>query len=50
LRWIASPLCSSGASFITGADVLVVAGGYVGMGHDRPDAQIPYDQSYVASS
>jgi NAD(P)-dependent dehydrogenase (short-subunit alcohol dehydrogenase family) len=35
-------LCSSGASFITGADVLV-DGGYVGMGHDRPDAQIPYD-------
>lgn len=42
-------LCSSGASFITGADVLV-DGGYVAMGHDRPDAQIRYEQPYVASS
>lgn len=36
-------LCGPGASFITGADLLV-DGGYVGMGHDRPDARIPYDQ------
>ena len=34
-------LCSPGASFITGTDVLV-DGGYLGMGHDRPDALIPY--------
>jgi NAD(P)-dependent dehydrogenase (short-subunit alcohol dehydrogenase family) len=36
-------LCSPGASFVTGTDVLV-DGGYVGMGHDRPDAQIRYDR------
>ncbi|MGH3823591.1 MAG: SDR family NAD(P)-dependent oxidoreductase [Pseudonocardiaceae bacterium] len=35
-------LCGPGASFITGADVLV-DGGYVGMGHDRPDTPIQYD-------
>lgn len=34
-------LCTSGASFITGTDVLV-DGGYIGMGHDRPNALIPY--------
>ncbi|MGH4008656.1 MAG: SDR family NAD(P)-dependent oxidoreductase [Pseudonocardiaceae bacterium] len=34
-------LCGPGASFITGTDVLV-DGGYVGMGHDRPDALIQY--------
>lgn len=35
-------LCSPGAGFITGTDVLV-DGGYVGMGHDRPDVPIRYD-------
>ena len=34
-------LCGPGASFIAGTDVLV-DGGYVGMGHDRPDAPIHY--------
>lgn len=34
-------LCGPGASFITGADVLV-DGGYLAMGHDRPDASIQY--------
>ncbi len=34
-------LCGPGASFITGADVLV-DGGYIGMGHDQPDAPIKY--------
>lgn len=34
-------LCSSGASFVTGAD-LRVDGGYTAMGHDRPGAGIRY--------
>lgn len=34
-------LCSDAASFITAADLLV-DGGYVHMGHDRPDVEIPY--------
>jgi NAD(P)-dependent dehydrogenase (short-subunit alcohol dehydrogenase family) len=34
-------LCGPGASFITGADI-VVDGGYIAMGHDRPDATIRY--------
>lgn len=34
-------LCGPGASFITGADILV-DGGYIHMGHDRPDARITY--------
>lgn len=34
-------LCSPAASFITSAD-LVVDGGYIHMGHDRPDAAIRY--------
>ena len=37
-------LCRPGASFVTGTDVLV-DGGYIGMGHDRRDAQILYDRS-----
>jgi NAD(P)-dependent dehydrogenase (short-subunit alcohol dehydrogenase family) len=34
-------LCSPDASFITGADLLV-DGGYLGMGHDRRHAPLPY--------
>lgn len=34
-------LCGPGASFITGADILV-DGGHIAMGHDRPDAPIQY--------
>ncbi|MGH3548066.1 MAG: SDR family NAD(P)-dependent oxidoreductase [Pseudonocardiaceae bacterium] len=34
-------LCSPGASFITGADVLI-DGGYLGMGHDQPHTLIQY--------
>jgi NAD(P)-dependent dehydrogenase (short-subunit alcohol dehydrogenase family) len=34
-------LCSPAASFITGTDLLV-DGGYVAMGHDTPDVDIPY--------
>jgi NAD(P)-dependent dehydrogenase (short-subunit alcohol dehydrogenase family) len=34
-------LCGPGASFITGADILI-DGGYIHMGHDRPDAEIAY--------
>lgn len=34
-------LCSPAASFITGADI-VADGGYIHMGHDRPDQQIAY--------
>ncbi|HET9257943.1 MAG TPA: SDR family oxidoreductase [Pseudonocardiaceae bacterium] len=34
-------LCGPGASFITGADILV-DGGYVAMGHDRAAIPIPY--------
>lgn len=34
-------LCGPGASFITGADILV-DGGYVHMGHDRPSDRITY--------
>ncbi|MGH3799006.1 MAG: hypothetical protein ACRDTD_02540 [Pseudonocardiaceae bacterium] len=34
-------LCGPGASFMTGADVLV-DGGYLGMGHDRPDLPLQY--------
>jgi NAD(P)-dependent dehydrogenase (short-subunit alcohol dehydrogenase family) len=36
-------LCGPGASFITGADILV-DGGYVHMGHDRPSDQIAYSK------
>lgn len=34
-------LCGPGASFITGADILV-DGGYIHMGHDRPEEAITY--------
>lgn len=34
-------LCGPGASFITGADLLV-DGGYIGMGHDQPGTAIQY--------
>ncbi len=34
-------LCGPGASFITGADILV-DGGYIHMGHDRPEGRITY--------
>jgi len=34
-------LCSAGASFITGTDILV-DGGYTAMGHDQPHAPIQY--------
>src|SRR3712207_3509549 len=36
-------LCGPGASFITGADILV-DGGYTAMGHDRPDASVQYSR------
>ncbi len=38
---VAAFLCGPGSSFITGADILV-DGGYIHMGHDRPDAEITY--------
>ena len=38
---VATFLCGPGASFITGADILV-DGGYIHMGHDRLDAEIAY--------
>jgi NAD(P)-dependent dehydrogenase (short-subunit alcohol dehydrogenase family) len=34
-------LCSTGASFVTGAD-LCVDGGYIAMGHDGPNVKIQY--------
>ena len=34
-------LCGAAASFITGADILV-DGGYIHMGHDRPEGRITY--------
>jgi NAD(P)-dependent dehydrogenase (short-subunit alcohol dehydrogenase family) len=34
-------LCGPGASFVTGADILV-DGGYIHMGHDRPEGRITY--------
>jgi NAD(P)-dependent dehydrogenase (short-subunit alcohol dehydrogenase family) len=34
-------LCGEGASFVTGADLLV-DGGYTTMGHDGPGASIQY--------
>jgi NAD(P)-dependent dehydrogenase (short-subunit alcohol dehydrogenase family) len=34
-------LCSPAASFITGSDI-VADGGYIHMGHDRPDVSIQY--------
>lgn len=37
-------LCGPGASFITGADILV-DGGYIHMGHDRPDEAISYSEA-----
>lgn len=36
-------LCGPGASFITGADILV-DGGYIHMGHDRPEGGIAYSE------
>jgi NAD(P)-dependent dehydrogenase (short-subunit alcohol dehydrogenase family) len=37
-------LCGPGSSFITGADILV-DGGYIHMGHDRPDEAITYTKA-----
>lgn len=37
-------LCGPGASFITGADLLV-DGGYVAMGHDGREVRVPYTNS-----
>lgn len=37
-------LCGPGASFITGADILV-DGGYVAMGHERLETRVPYTDS-----
>jgi NAD(P)-dependent dehydrogenase (short-subunit alcohol dehydrogenase family) len=34
-------LCGPSANFITGTNLLA-DGGYMGMGHDRPDAPIQY--------
>lgn len=36
-------LCSPAASFITGAD-MVVDGGYIHMGHDRPESAVRYTE------
>ncbi|HUE75388.1 MAG TPA: SDR family oxidoreductase [Chloroflexota bacterium] len=36
-------LCSDDAGFVTGADLLV-DGGYIHMGHDRPDTSIRYSE------
>ncbi len=38
---VAAFLCGPGAAFITGADILV-DGGYIHMGHDRPEGKIVY--------